>query len=82
MKMSDHMLSTEDNPYNPFTEFDQWRVWDEQAGYYSLGLLARVVRSSPELPPEMEEQEIEDAINEIVIENVYGVHIRVARPKD
>lgn len=76
------MLSTKDNPFNPFTEFDEWYAWDTNEGYHSLSLLGRVVRSSPEHSEQVESQAIEDAIEEIVTENVSGMHIKVASPLD
>jgi hypothetical protein len=77
-----HMLSTKDNPYNPWTEWDQWFAWDTQEDYHSLSLLGRVVRTSDELSQQLQDQAVEDAIDEIVTENVSGVHIKVAKPSD
>jgi hypothetical protein len=83
MADTEHMLSTKDNPYNPWTDFDNWRIWDEREGKYnSLSLLARVTRTSDEVPDEMMDQDIEAAIEEIVDYNVSGVHIKVPKPKD
>lgn len=78
--MEEHMLSTIDNPFNPWTHFDEWRVWDEAHGYYTLGLLARIVVTSTELSEAQQSQAIEDAINEIVSENVSGMHVKVSAP--
>lgn len=78
MSAEHHMLSTSDNPYNPWTAFEEWRSWDEAQGYHSLSLLARIARSSDELSDQLQSDAMEDAINEIVTENVSGVHIRVA----
>ena len=75
-----HMLSTSDNPFNPWTEWDQWFAWDEGEGYHSSALLGRVVLTSDELGAELQSAAIEDAITEIVTENVSGVHIRVSSP--
>jgi len=77
-----HMLSTKDNPYNPHTEFDDWWAWDTRAGYNSLALLARVVKTSNDLPEALQDQAVEDAIDEIVRENVSGMHIKVPNPED
>ena len=27
------MLTTVDNPYDPYTQYDEWLSYDEQAGY-------------------------------------------------
>lgn len=78
--MEDHMLTTVDNPFNPWTHFDEWRVFDESHGYYSLELLARLLVTSNELSDAQQSQAIEDAINEIVSENVSGMHRSIAAP--
>ena len=74
------MLTTIDNPFDPFTEYDEWFVWDEAAGYHSTAFLARVVRSSEELSEYDQRLAYEQGIDEIVKENVSGVH-RKAFPK-
>lgn len=74
--MNVHMLSTSDNPFNPTTQFDEWRVWDETEGYNTLAYLARVTTTSDELPYAVQSQAIEDAIDEIVTEN-NGLYIKV-----
>ena len=73
----DTMLTTIDNPYNPFTEFDEWKKFDESNGYHTCALLARVVKTSDELSEEDERIAIDDAINEIVSENLSGVHKKI-----
>lgn len=73
-----HMLTTVDNPYNPFTQFDEWFAFDEAAGYHSSGLLARIVQTSNELSETDQDLAIEDAIDEIVRENVLGVSRKVS----
>lgn len=78
--MAEHMLTTVDNPFNPFTEFDQWRNFDESSGYYSLPLLGRVVVTSNDLSEADQSFAIEQAIDEIVRENVSGVHRKVTAP--
>lgn len=73
------MLTTIDNPYDPFTQFDEWFAWDTRAGYHTLNLLARVARTSPDLSEADLAQAEEDAIDEIVLYNVSGVHRKVVR---
>lgn len=66
------MLTTTDNPYNPFTQFDEWLQFDVDAGYNTSGLLARIVQTSDELSEADESLAIENAIDEIVRLNVLG----------
>lgn len=72
------MLTTVDNPYSPFTEWDQWYRFDEARGYHSTGLLARVVKSSDDLSEPDQELAIDNAIEEIVKENVSGMHRKIS----
>ena len=72
-------LSTVDNPFDPFTEFDQWFDYDESQGYHSSSLLARVLVTSEEIPEILQERDNEEAIDEIVKENVSGIHIKVVK---
>lgn len=74
------MLTTIDNPFDPFTQYDEWFVWDEAAGYHSTAFLARVVISSEELSEYDQRLAYEQGIDEIIKENVSGVH-RKAFPK-
>lgn len=75
--MAEHMLTTVDNPFDPFTQFDDWFAFDTAAGYNTSAFLARVVKTSDELSEADQSQAIEDAIEEIVRENVSGVYRKV-----
>lgn len=74
------MLSTVDNPYNPFTQFDDWYAFDTRLGYHSLSFLARIINTSDDLSEPDQSLAIEQAIDEIVRENVSGMFIKVSDP--
>lgn len=64
--MARTMLSTLDNPYNPFTQFDSWKSYDEVVGgYFTSNLLARIAITSPDLTEMEMNRAIEDAIDEV-----------------
>lgn len=65
-KSKEFFITTFDNPYDYFTQFDEWVAFDRQMGYYTLEYLARIVRDAPDLSEEQENEEIEDAINKII----------------
>lgn len=73
----DVMLTTTDNPYNPFTQFDEWRGFDEQNGYFTLSYLSRVAFTSNELSEADETRAILEAMDEIVKENITNSYIKV-----
>lgn len=71
------MLSTSDNPYDPFTQFEDWNAFDMQKGYYTCSYLARIAKTSPDLSPEDYNLAIEQAIDEIIHYNLTGNYIKV-----
>jgi len=75
----EYMLTTVDNPYDPFTQWDEWFQWDQRAGYHTPGLLARVALVSNDLSEADQHIAVQDAIDEIVKENVLGVFRKVKR---
>ena len=75
-----HMLTTVDNPYDPFTEYREWSAFDESRGYYTPQLLARVAITSSELSETDQDLALEAAIEEIVKYNVSGMHMKVPAP--
>lgn len=72
--MSDIMLTTIDNPYDPFTDLIAWFNWDAEHNYHSPALLARVAVVADSQSDSDQEKEIERAIREIVKENLSGMH--------
>lgn len=75
--MAECMVSTEDNPYNPFTHFDEWYAWDTSHGYHTCEYLARVCPMSSDLSRAQIDRSIEDAVDEIVDMNLTGNYIKV-----
>ena len=78
--MAEYMLTTVDNPFNPYTSFDSWYAYDEAMGYHTLSLLGRVVRSSNELSEADQSLAIDSAIDDIVEINALGLYRKVYEP--
>lgn len=79
--MNGCMLTTIDNPFNPFTQYDEWRRYDEDEGYFTNEYLARIATVSYEMPQEVYDQEFTRAIDEIVNLNILGIYKKVT-PED
>lgn len=68
------LLTTVDNPYSPFTHWDEWKQFDEAAGYFTNNLLARTAHTSDELSEADYIVAVYDAMKTIANENVSGMH--------
>lgn len=79
MQHEEAMLTTIDNPYNPFTQYDEWYAYDRYLGHYTPEYLARVAIVSDGLSPLDQELAIDDAIAEIVALNFNGLYARVTK---
>lgn len=71
------MLTTVDNPFNPFTHWDEWYEYDESSGYHTNAYLARITSTSDELSDSDNNLAIEYAIDEILKENITGLYRKV-----
>lgn len=60
------MLTTIDNPFDPFEQFDSWFLFDVEKGYNSCDYLGRIAKTSEQLSDEENNEEIERAIDEII----------------
>jgi len=77
--MQEAMLTTVDNPYDPFTQYQDWYAYDSRKGYHTPSYLGRVVVTSDELSEADQQLAIEEAIDEIVEINVLGLYRKVLR---
>ena len=69
------MLSTPDNPYNPFENFDDWYACDEDRGHHTCSYVARLTFTSDALSDEMDQVAINNAIERIYAANPKGMYI-------
>lgn len=73
------MITTIDNPYDPFDQFDEWYAFDIQKGYNTCDYLARLAYTSPELSALDQSLAVETAIDRIVELNLFGLYKKVKR---
>ena len=76
----EHMLTTIDNPWNPFTNYDEWYTFDRDHGYDTPGFLARICNSSLDLSDADYDLALEQAIDEICKQNILGLYMKAVRP--
>jgi hypothetical protein len=73
------MLTTTDNPYDPFVQFDAWKAYDEVKGYYTCAYLGRIANTTNVLSEADESIAIDNAIDEIIKFNVTGNYVRAVQ---
>lgn len=64
--MKDVFITTYDNPFDYFTQFDQWLNFDRQKGYHTLEYVGRLVRLAPDLSDKQEQIELENTFDKII----------------
>mgnify|MGYP003307070981 CR=1 FL=1 len=67
------MLTTIDNPFNPFKDFDSWFMFDTEKGYNSCGRMMRLAKL------EEENLEVERAIDEIIKLDITDTYKKVVK---
>ena len=72
-------LTTFDNPFNPFEQFDSWFLFDVEKGYDSCSYVARIARTSDSFTEEENNREIERAIDEIIKYDFMNIYKKVKR---
>lgn len=79
MAVEEVMLTTVDNPHSPFDDWREWFAFDTRHGYHTCALLDRVLHSSDEISEPDALLLQREACEEIVRENVSGMHRLVTR---
>ena len=73
------MLTTFDNPYDPFDDFLSWFLFDIEMGYYTCSLLARIARYSEDFSTAEEKEDMERAIDQIIDNDFLNIYKKVTR---
>lgn len=76
---TEFMLTTLDNPFDPFEDFTSWLQFDTEKGYYCCNYLARIAQISEDMTQKEENAEIERAIDEILLYNPLNIYKKVQR---
>lgn len=76
------MLSTTDNPFNPWTHYDQWFDWDTSRGYNTASYLATVVQLINANGRVSDDEALALAIDDILEFNITGNYVLVPEPKE
>lgn len=77
--MKEVMLTTVDNPFDPFDDFDSWYRFDMDKGYNSCAYLDRISFESDAFSDEENMRTRERAIDDIIKYDFMNIYKKVVR---
>lgn len=77
----EYMLTTVDNPFDPFEQFTSWFLFDVEKGYNTCSYLARIANTTDDMTELETNLEIERAIDEIIKFDFINIYKKVKRTK-
>lgn len=72
-------ITTTDNPFDPFDEFENWYKFDCDKGYYTCNYLGRLAKTSDSLSEVEYSQEVERAIDSIILYDPLNIYKKITR---
>ena len=76
---TDVMLTTIDNPFDPFEDFTSWFMFDIEKGYNSCGRLMRIAKVTDDMSQKEYDEAIETAIDELIIIDFLDIYRKVTK---
>ena len=73
------MLTTVDNPFDPFEQFSSWFLFDVEKGYNSCGKLARIANVSESMSEIEFNNEIDSAIDKLIKVDFLDIYKKVTK---
>lgn len=73
-------ITTDDNPFDPFTQFDEWYAFDISHGYNTCSYVARIAKTSDELSQADDDDALNAAIDDIARLNITGRYKIISEP--
>ena len=70
------MLTTFDNPFNPFVDFSSWYMFDCEKDHNTSSRLARIININPEMTQKEIEEERNRAMNLIIEYDLEGIFFK------
>ena len=72
-------ITTIDNPFDPFDDFNSWFMFDVENGYYTSSKLGRLTHFTDDMTELEELEETERAIDELVRIDPLDIYIKLTR---
>lgn len=79
MSSKDVMLTTVDNPFDPFEDFTSWFMFDIEKGYNSCGRLMRIAKVTDDMSQKEYDEAIEAAVDELIRIDFLDIYRKVTK---
>ena len=76
---SNYMLTTIDNPFDPFDDFASWFRFDTEKGYNTCGLLHRIANVSDDLMQNEIDAAYEEAMDRIIMNDPFDIYKKIRK---
>lgn len=73
------MLTTIDNPFNPFEDFRSWFNFDNEKGYNCCSRLDRIAVIEDDMTEKERDEEYERAIDMIIETDFLGIFTKITK---
>lgn len=73
------MLTTFDNPFDPFEQFTSWFLFDVEKGYNTCSYLGRIAHLTDDMTDLETNEEIERAIDDIIKYDFMNIYKKVTK---
>lgn len=74
-----YILTTFDNPFDPFEQFTDWFMFDVEKGYNTCSYLARIAKLTDDMSDQEVDAEVERAIDEIIQYDFMNIYKKVSK---
>ena len=71
-----YLLTTLDNPYNPFVDFTSWYMFDCEKGHNTSSRLARIANINAEMTQKEREEEMDRVMDLIVKYDLEDLYVK------
>lgn len=73
------MLTTIDNPFNPFEQFTSWLLFDKEKGHNCCEIFDRIANITDEMTQKEINEETERAIDQIIKYDFLNIYKKVTK---
>ena len=78
MVTNEYMLTTIDNPYNPFEQFTLWYLFDKEKGYNTSERLARLANITSDMSQKEINEAMDSAMDKLIEIDFLNIYKRIS----